>query len=314
MAIENLNEILVVPTVTQSDVYTYVAPEDEDYTETIVVPTVVQSGAYTYVAPEDEDYTETLVVPTVTFSSVPKIPVVDFSYRISGKTLSLYNATTNVPDDYNTVTYLWDLGDSTTSATEDTRHKYDDIQSYDVTLTITYELDDFTITGTTTQTITTLEAGGSVIVKMKVDPIEEIYPNHSVFIRASEIGRIFSGRVEITNLDMGLVSDLNGYEDTEPYYLEAPDSATALSAITDAAIIFIKNSGQEYVSSSELGDDNDNIIYVYVNGTKLTSLKSKEGCYYMGDASAFTIKTVDSSGDDISGAGNGIIWLIVQEI
>lgn len=310
----NVNEILVVPILTESDNYTFVAEDIDNEAETIVVPTISESDTYTLVAEDVETPNEDLILPTLTFSSVPKIPVVDFSYRISGTTASFYNATTNVPTGYNTVDYLWDFGDSSGAATADARHKYAAVTSYTVTLTITYTFDYFTIIGVSTQTITTLQAGGSIVIKMKVNPIEEIYPNKSVYIQASEIGRLFSGRMEITGLDMGFVEDLNGFEDAQPYYLEAPDSATALSAITDAEFIFIKNIGREYVSTSELGDKNENLVCVYVNGTKITSIKSGEGCWYMGDASAYTIKTVDSAGAVISGTGNAIMWLIAQAL
>jgi len=66
----------------------------------------------------------------VTIGNTPKIPVVDFTWTISGTTVVFTDISTNLPDYWN-----WDFGDGGSSTEQDPSHFYPSPASYTVCLT-----------------------------------------------------------------------------------------------------------------------------------------------------------------------------------
>jgi len=159
--------------------------------------------------------------------------------------------------------------------------------------------------------------GHRIKVKVRVRPLEELLdsevnPRYRV---ASEVERILGCFLDIAN-ETNFQADpsVQGWQDGQAYYREAIDSddTTVISTETSASLIYIKNTGKTYSSSSELGDDLNAHLKIMAGSTDkepISYLEPGEGAIIALsneadiDASKFFVRTVGTDGgnDDTIG-------------
>lgn len=91
-----------------------------------------------------------------------------------------------------------------------------------------------------------------------ITPIEAIADENSQThgIVASEVNRNLGGAGTSPVDGYSSSAVVQGYSNAAPYYRQAPDGAAVdISSNTACSFLYIKNTGKEYVSSTELGDD-----------------------------------------------------------
>lgn len=92
--------------------------------------TFVEDGTYSVCLTASNAEGDATVCKDVTISNTPKTPVVDFSYAISGTTVTFTDLSTNLPDYWD-----WDFGDGGSSTEQNPSHFYPAPTAYTVCLT-----------------------------------------------------------------------------------------------------------------------------------------------------------------------------------
>ncbi len=146
---------------------------------------------------------------TVNISLTPQIPIADFTYSVSGLTVSFTDVSANLP-----VSWLWNFGDGTTSALQNPSHAYSNYGDYTVCLTATNAMgsDDNCIV----LAITTIDDAKQMISSIYPNPATNyivvetenaVKTNWSIMNNLGEIvlqGNDISQPINISNLAAGI--------------------------------------------------------------------------------------------------------------
>jgi len=111
---------------------------------------------------------------------------------------------------------------------------------------------------------TAADSDGTPVPATSSRTMSRIYP---------EVGKTLGGGVS-NNSDLSGWTSVDGYgddEDGKPDYSEATDSAAVLSD-TAGSMLFIKNPGYEYSTSTELGDASTDTLEVYAGSTQFCDI------------------------------------------
>ena len=175
---------------------------------------------------------------------------------------------------------------------------------------------------------TTLRENFKVKYSIIATPIEHFVTEYSRGrkIISGEIGKSLSciGSTSVSDYDND--ASVQGYLDKQAYYKEALDGAgneTAISTATSASLVFIKNTGHVFSSSSKLGIKNEDrllkvtinsgaIVIAALSANETIALKALKSTIAI-DASDISIETVDSDGKEASGGEHLAVEFLVTQ-
>lgn len=172
----------------------------------------------------------------------------------------------------------------------------------------------------------------SVQFGVSITPVEEITDENSGThnVMSSEVGKSLGGSGEATVASYQPLDDdvaNQGYLDAAANYKEAPDGAGNEETITDettASLVFIKNTGYAFSTSTALGskDSDGRLVKVTTNSGAiiLAALAADEAIVLKAlqstatiDASGIKIETVDSDGtENATGDSLAVEYLVVD--
>jgi PKD repeat protein len=215
------------------------------------------------------------------------------------------------------ISWSWTFGDGGVSDEQNPTHEYTEAGNYTVSLTVSDGLSEDTETK-----IAYIEVIGSGVgdahIRITVEPQEDIQSadSDSNYVTASEVDVHFMGYAVLSDFNFNINGDSNGYSNKIPYYKEAAIATAGTIGSGSKGLIFIYNTGCEYVNSTSLGVKNTNLVKIASGGT-LSVLPSKSGLFLIDPNSSINFgsldfETVDLEGNVISsGNGNAIKFLAV---
>lgn len=161
---------------------------------------------------------------------------------------------------------------------------------------------------------------GSVSGRIGILPMEELtaVDDDTKSILASEIRTRLFGDIAIEEYNPVLTGAVNGFEDKSAYHIEAQvNGNNAITTKDDATMVFIQNTGKQYLSSSADGIAFDKALKITLGGATLSILDKHEPFLLKDDnagidASGLRIETVETDGSTIaSGTGLAVEFLAI---
>jgi len=166
--------------------------------------------------------------------------------------------------------------------------------------------------------------GHEVVIKVRVQPDEELVDNdsntHTVI--SGEVGKRLGGTALSVSPNAYIgTGALQGYENGVPWYREAIDSTDTqyLSAEQSASVIFIRNTGRTYSTSSALGVGLNKALKIMFGTTLITTLNSGEPWYTKDNNAGINpynlhIRTVNLDGSNNTGAGHLAVEFFIAHV